>query len=89
MHGARRGFNPSLRHASFASNFLDFIMVGRCRRLVEAVQVYVGLTLANKVGAGLFVGFTVNAARIPSLLIDHFGRLRMQPHPSSFRPLLA
>jgi bacterial/archaeal transporter family-2 protein len=49
--------------------------------LVEAVQVYAGLTLVNKVGAGLFVGFTVNAARIPSLLIDHFGRLRMQPHP--------
>jgi bacterial/archaeal transporter family-2 protein len=49
--------------------------------LVEAVQVYAGLTLVNKVGAGLFVGFTVNAERIPSLLIDHFGRLRMQPHP--------
>jgi len=57
--------------------------------LVGAVQVFAGLTLVNKVGAGLFVGFTVNAARIPSLLIDHFGRLRMQPHPSSFRPLLA
>jgi bacterial/archaeal transporter family-2 protein len=53
--------------------------------LAEAVQVYAGLTLVNKVGAGLFVGFTVNAARIPSLLIDHFGRLRMQPHPSFFR----
>lgn len=51
--------------------------------LVGAVQVYAGLTLVNKVGAGPFVGFTVTAARITSLLIDHFGWLRMQPHPLS------
>jgi bacterial/archaeal transporter family-2 protein len=30
--------------------------------LVGAVQVYAGLTLVNKVGAGPFVGFTVTAA---------------------------
>jgi transporter family-2 protein len=35
----------------------------------------------NKVGAGPFVGFTVTAALITSLLIDHFGWFRMQPHP--------
>ena len=49
--------------------------------LVGAVQVYAGLTLVNKVGAGPFVGFTVTAALITSLLIDHFGWFRMQPHP--------
>ncbi len=32
--------------------------------LVGAVQVYAGLTLVNKVGAGPFVGFTVTAALI-------------------------
>jgi len=41
--------------------------------LVGAVQVYAGLTLVNKVGAGPFVGFTVTAALITSLGIDHFG----------------
>jgi transporter family-2 protein len=45
------------------------------------VQVYAGLTLVNKVGAWPFVGFTVTAALITSLLIDHFGWFRMQPHP--------
>jgi transporter family-2 protein len=35
----------------------------------------------DKVGAGPFVGFTVTAALITSLLIDHFGWFRMQPHP--------
>jgi bacterial/archaeal transporter family-2 protein len=49
--------------------------------LVGAVQVYACLTLVNKVGAGPFVGFTVTAALITSLLIDHFGWFRMQPHP--------
>ena len=49
--------------------------------LVGAVQVYAGLTLVNRVGAGLFVGFTVTAALIMSLAIDHFGWLRMDQHP--------
>ncbi len=51
--------------------------------LVGAVQVYAGLTLVNKVGAGPFVGFTVTAALITSLLIDHFGWFRMAQHPLS------
>jgi transporter family-2 protein len=49
--------------------------------LVGAVQVYAGLTLVNKVGAGPFVGFTVSAALVMALPIDHFGWFRMQPHP--------
>src|ERR1700735_1436759 len=49
--------------------------------LVGAVQVYGGLTLVNKVGAGPFVGFTVTAALISSLLIDHFGWFRIYAHP--------
>jgi transporter family-2 protein len=49
--------------------------------LVGAVQVYAGLTLVNKVGAGPFVGLTVTAALITSLLIDHFGWFRMSAHP--------
>jgi bacterial/archaeal transporter family-2 protein len=49
--------------------------------LVGAVQVYAGLTLVNRVGAGAFVGITVTAALIASLLIAHFGWFRIQPHP--------
>jgi transporter family-2 protein len=51
--------------------------------LVGAVQVYAGLTLVNRVGAGLFVGLTVSAALITSLVVDHFGWFRMQVHPIS------
>ncbi|BBY20872.1 DMT family transporter [Mycobacterium stomatepiae] len=49
--------------------------------MVGAVQVYAGLTLVNRVGAGTFMGFTVTSALIMSLVIDHFGWLRVDPHP--------
>jgi transporter family-2 protein len=49
--------------------------------LVGAVQVYAGLTLVQRVGAGPFVGLTVSAALITSLVVDHFGLLRMPVHP--------
>lgn len=48
--------------------------------LVGAVQVYAGLTLVNKVGAGPFVGFTVTAALIASLVVDHYGLFHMPVH---------
>jgi transporter family-2 protein len=48
--------------------------------LVGAVQVYAGLTLVNKVGAGPFVGITVTAALTASLIIDHFGLFNMPVH---------
>ncbi len=49
--------------------------------LVGAVQVYAGLTQVHKVGAGPFMGFTVTAALLTSLLVDHFGWFRMDHHP--------
>jgi len=51
--------------------------------LVGAVQVFAGLTLVNRVGAGMFVGITVTAALVMSLAVDHFGWFRMQVHPIS------
>jgi transporter family-2 protein len=51
--------------------------------LVGAVQVYAGLTLVHRVGAGTFIGLTVSAALLMSLIVDHFGWLRVDPHPIS------
>jgi transporter family-2 protein len=48
--------------------------------LVGAVQVYAGLTLVQKVGAGPFVGLTVTAALITSLVLDHYGWFHMPVH---------
>ena len=49
--------------------------------LVGAVQVYAGLRQVHKVGAGPFVGFTVTAALLTSLAVDHCGWFRMDHHP--------
>jgi transporter family-2 protein len=48
--------------------------------LVGAVQVYAGLTLVQKVGAGPFVGLTVTAALVTSLAVDHYGWFHMPAH---------
>jgi transporter family-2 protein len=48
--------------------------------IIGAVQVYAGLTLVSRVGAGPFTALTVTAALITSLVIDHFGLLRMEVH---------
>jgi bacterial/archaeal transporter family-2 protein len=55
--------------------------------LVGAVQVFAGLTLVNKVGAGNFMALTVTAALITSLVIDHFGWFRMNIHPITLTKL--
>lgn len=49
--------------------------------LVGAVQVFAGLTLVTRIGAGPFVGLTVTAALITSLIVDHYGWFHMQVHP--------
>jgi transporter family-2 protein len=48
--------------------------------LVGAVQVYAGLTLVHRVGAGPFVGITVTAALIASIILDHYGWFHMPVH---------
>jgi bacterial/archaeal transporter family-2 protein len=48
--------------------------------LVGAVQVFAGLTLVQKVGAGPFVGITVTAALAGSLVVDHLGLFHMPVH---------
>ena len=52
--------------------------------LVGAVQVYAGLTLVQKVGAGPFVGITVTAASVTSLVLDHYGWFHMPVHAINF-----
>lgn len=48
--------------------------------LVGAVQVFAGLTLVQRVGAGPFMAITVSSALIMSLVVDHFGWFRMDVH---------
>ncbi len=47
------------------------------------MQVYAGLTLVRKVGAGPFVGLTVTAALVTSLVVDHYGWFHMPVHAAN------
>lgn len=51
--------------------------------LIGAFAVVAGLFFVDKVGAGTFAGLTITANILMSLAIDHFGLLRVEPHPMS------
>jgi transporter family-2 protein len=42
-----------------------------------------GLTLAHKLGSGLFTGLTLTASLLTSIALDHFGVMGFEPHPAS------
>jgi len=48
--------------------------------ITGAVAVFAGLLLIQKLGAGPVNGLTITANLVTSLLIDHFGLLRMEVH---------
>ena len=56
--------------------------------LVGAVAVYAGLKLVGTVGAGTYTALNVTAALVMSLIIDHYGLLRVQEHPCSLGRIL-
>jgi transporter family-2 protein len=42
-----------------------------------------GLTLAQKMGSGLFTGLTLTASLLASILLDQFGLMGFRPDPAS------
>jgi transporter family-2 protein len=56
--------------------------------LVGAVAVYAGLKLVGTVGAGTYTALNVTAALLMSLVIDHYGLLRVEQHPCSLLRVL-
>ena len=43
----------------------------------------IALTIAQRLGSGLFTGATVTAALLTSVLLDHFGLIGFKQHPAS------
>jgi len=39
-----------------------------------------GLTLAHKLGSGLYTGLSLTASLLTSVLLDHFGLMGFEPH---------
>jgi transporter family-2 protein len=40
-----------------------------------------GLTLAHKLGSGLYTGLTLTSSLLTSVLLDHFGLMGFEHHP--------
>jgi transporter family-2 protein len=51
--------------------------------VISLVPTIAGLTLAQKMGAGVFTGITVTAAVVISILFDHFALMGFRHHPAS------
>jgi transporter family-2 protein len=42
-----------------------------------------GLTLAHKMGSGLYTGLTLTTSLLTSVLLDHFGLMGFEPRPAT------
>ncbi len=51
--------------------------------LISVISTVAGLTLAQKLGSGVFTGASVTAALVTSLLLDNFGLLGFKQHTAS------
>jgi transporter family-2 protein len=51
--------------------------------LISILSTVAGLTLAQRLGAGIFTGVTVTAALACSVLLDHFGLAGFRQHGAS------
>jgi transporter family-2 protein len=51
--------------------------------LISILSTIAGLTLSQKLGAGVFTGITVTSAIAVSIAFDHFGLMGFKVHPCS------
>ena len=51
--------------------------------LISIASTLAGLTLAQKLGSGVFTGLTVTASIATSVLLDHFGWIGFRQHTAS------
>lgn len=51
--------------------------------LISVLPTLAGLTLAQRLGAGVFTGLSVTAALVCSVVLDHFGLIGFREHAAS------
>lgn len=52
--------------------------------LLSIASTMTGITLAQRLGSGLFTGISVTASLVTSVVIDHFGWIGFKTHPVSW-----
>ena len=50
---------------------------------ISLISTFIALTIAQKMGSGLFTGATVTASLLTSVVLDHFGLIGFKVHPAS------
>lgn len=56
--------------------------------LLSIASTMAGITLAQRLGSGVFTGLSLTAAIISSVLLDHFGWIGFKVHPASWPRVL-
>jgi transporter family-2 protein len=51
--------------------------------LVSIISTVIGLSIAQKLGSGIFTGASLTASLIMSVLLDNYGLIGFRPHPAS------
>ena len=51
--------------------------------LISLIPTVIGLTIAQKMGSGLFTGASITAALVTSVLLDQFALVGFKQHPAS------
>lgn len=51
--------------------------------LISLISTIIGLTIAQKLGSGVFTGASITASLVASLLLDQFGLLGFRQHSAS------
>ena len=54
-----------------------------CGGIISIASTVAGLTLAQRLGSGLFTGLTLTASILTSVLLDQFGLIGFKQHPTS------
>ena len=52
--------------------------------LLGGLYVLTSILFAEKLGAGIFIGLTVTAGVLTSVIMDHYGLVGFKPHPASW-----
>ena len=51
--------------------------------VISIISTIVGLTIAQKLGSGVFTGASLTASLVTAVVLDHFGLIGFKQHPAS------
>jgi transporter family-2 protein len=59
-----------------------------CGGLITVIPTFAAMTLARKLGAGVFTGISISSGLITSMLLDHFGLVGFTQHSLNWQRIV-